>query len=85
MRLKNPYGKVAIEVNSVKVEGEVIVIKGEALGTMPVTVQVTVDDMWEARQFMSWPVLRKAPVMFVKGWWRSRKRSKRAKTGGKPA
>jgi hypothetical protein len=73
MKLKNPYGKVAIEVNSVKSEGQVIVIKGEALGTMPITVNVTPEDVWEARHFLSFTLMRRVPVMFVKGWWRSRK------------
>jgi hypothetical protein len=73
LQLKNKYGKVAIELSSVRAESDAIVIKGEALGAMPIAVNVTADDMWEVRQFLTWSVIRRVPVMFVQGWWRSRK------------
>ena len=72
LQLKNKYGKVAMEITSVSADRDVIVIKGEALGTMPITVNVT-GDAWAARQFLTWPVIRKVPAMFIKGWWQSRK------------
>jgi hypothetical protein len=73
LKLKNKYGKVAIEIGSVRVQGDVIEIKGEALGSMPITVNITADDLWEARHFVTWPVIRKVPTMFVRGWRQSRK------------
>lgn len=85
MKLRNPYGKVAIEVTSVKAEGDVIVIKGEALGSMPITVNVTADDMWEARHFMTWSVMRRAPVLFFRGWRNARRSADRSKPMEKPA
>ena len=73
LRLKNKYGKVAIEISSVYADSNAIIIKGEALGAMPMAVNVTADDMWEVRQFLTWSVVRKVLVMFFQGWWRSRK------------
>jgi hypothetical protein len=75
MKLKNPYGKVAIEISSVKVEAEILVIKGEALGSMPITVHVTAEDMWESRRFLTWSVWRKLPVLFIRGAWRAHRNS----------
>jgi hypothetical protein len=72
MKLKNNYGKVAIEISSVRAKDDVLVIKGEALGTMPITVHVTADDMWEAKQFITWAVIRRVVSLFFKGWRRSR-------------
>jgi hypothetical protein len=85
MKLKNNYGKTAIEISSVRVKDEVLVIKGEALGTMPITVNVTADDMWEAREFITGAVIRKVVVLFFKGWRQSHKASRRPERTEKSA
>jgi hypothetical protein len=85
MKLKNPYGKVAIEISSVKAEGEILVIKGEALGSMPITVHVTAEDIWESRRFLTWSVWRRLPVLFVRGAWRTHRHPAGHSQVGKPA
>lgn len=77
MKLKNPHGKEAMEIQSIKPEGEVLAMKGVALGSMPITVHITAADVYEARTLMSWGLVRRAGAMFVQGW-REANRSERA-------
>lgn len=67
MQLKNQYGKVALDLSSVKAKDGVLVIKGDALGSIPVTIHMSAADMWEARQYITWPVVRTAVTLFFRG------------------
>ncbi len=67
MQLKNQYGKVALDLSSVKAKDGVLVIKGDALGSIPVTIHMSAADMWEARQYITRPVVRTAVALFLRG------------------
>jgi hypothetical protein len=72
MKLKDMHGTVAMELTAVQRHGETIEMKGKAFGSMPLTVYVKPEDLWDARRLLSWSLIWYLPVMFVKGWRRSR-------------
>lgn len=79
MQLKNQYGKVAFELSSVKVKDGVLVAKGEALGSIPLAIHMTAADVWEARHYITWPVVRTAVALFFRGWRQARASARAAR------
>ncbi|MDR3359187.1 MAG: hypothetical protein LBO20_00715 [Bifidobacteriaceae bacterium] len=84
MELKNQYGKVALDLQSVKVKDGLLVVKGDALGSIPVAIHMSAADMWEARQYITWPVVRTVVTLFFRGRSQARKAARTARREGKP-
>jgi len=78
MKMRDMYGAVTMEVSSVERRGDTILAKGKAFGSMPMTVHVKPQDMWEGKKLMSWSLLWYLPIMIVKGWWRCRRSQTKA-------
>jgi len=67
-KLKNPQGRVAMDVTSLEVDGDVLKMKGVALGSMPLTIALDADDVYAARVLLSGRVVAKAVSLFLTGW-----------------
>jgi hypothetical protein len=79
MKMMDMYGAVTMEITSIEQRGDSILAKGKAFGAMPITVFLKPEEAWGGRKLLSWRLLWYLPIMFGKGWWRSRRR--RAKVG----
>lgn len=83
MQLKNQYGKVALDLGSVRAKDGVLVIKGDALGSIPVTIHMSAADVWEVRQYLTWPVIRTAVALFFQGRRLARSAARSARREGR--
>jgi len=68
MRLYDVYGNVMMEIVSVECKGDDLVTKGKMMGTMPATIHLRPQEMWEAKSLLSWSVICHIPSMLIKGW-----------------
>jgi hypothetical protein len=73
MKTYDMYGNVTMETNSLERRGDELVMKGKGLGSMPMTLFIRPEEIWNARKLLSWSVIWYMPIIVVKGWWRSRK------------
>jgi len=72
MKLRDMYGAVTMEINTVERRGDTILAKGKAFGSMPMTVYVKPEELWESKNLLTWSLVRYLPIMIAKGWWRGR-------------
>lgn len=68
------HGNVLMEALSLERHGDDLVMRGKMMGAMPATIYVRPEEVWQARQLVSWSVLRYLPRMLVRGWLKSRRR-----------
>jgi len=75
MKLRNPQGKVTMEIRSLEAEDDHLTMSGLALGTMGIVLEISPEDVWEGlTTLVSWKVFKAIVVMVMKGFVRSRKR-----------
>jgi hypothetical protein len=70
-----PYSKDGVEmmeVKSIDLDGEKLVIKGKMMGAMAAVIHVKPEDMWAAYKLFPWSVKWKMPGPLLKGWRASR-------------
>lgn len=75
MKMYDSYKNVMMDISSLKRKGDDIVMKGTLMGTMPSTIYVKPEEVWNAIKMLSWSVVGYLPMMVIKGW----KLSKRSK------
>ncbi|MBU1055329.1 MAG: hypothetical protein KKC46_16130 [Proteobacteria bacterium] len=75
MKMYDSYKNVMMDISSLKRKGDDIVMKGTLMGTMPSTIYVKPEEVWNAIKMLSWPIISYLPMMVIKGW----KLSKRSK------
>jgi len=73
MKLYLKDGSLMLAVSSLERAGADLALKGKITGTMPATIYIKPEELWEARKLLSWSVVWYLPVMIVKGWWRRRR------------
>ena len=73
MKLYLKDGSLMLAASSLERSGADLVLKGKITGTMPATIYIKPEEIWEARKLLSWPVIWYLPIMIVKGWWRAHK------------
>lgn len=72
MKLYLKDGSLILAVSSLERRGADLVLKGKITGTMPATIYIKPEEIWEARKLLSWSVVWYLPIVVVKGWWRVR-------------
>jgi hypothetical protein len=72
MKLLSKDGVEMMEIRSVIREANVLVIKGKVMGSMPTTIHLRPEDLWQAYRLLSWRILLALPVLMLKGYRRSR-------------
>ena len=73
MKLYLKDGSLILAASSLERRGADLVLKGKITGTMPATIYIKPEEIWDARKLLSWSVVWYLPVMIVKGWWRRRR------------
>lgn len=73
------YSKDNVEMMAVKAffrEGDNLVMKGNVMGAMPMTVYITPKDIWEGKKYITWDIIWHMPIIIWKGIWQYRKNRK---------
>ncbi|MFH2043951.1 MAG: hypothetical protein ABIK92_02265 [Pseudomonadota bacterium] len=73
MKMYDSYKNVMMDISSLKRKGDDIVMKGTLMGTMPSTIYVKPEEVWNAIKMLSWSIISYLPMMIIKGWRVSRR------------
>jgi hypothetical protein len=72
MKLVSKDGIEMMDIRSVQREGEVLVVRGKVMGSMPTTIHVRPENLWQAWQLLDWKLLFALPGLLLTGYRRSR-------------
>lgn len=72
MKLMSKDGAEMMDIRSLGLEGDVLVVKGKIMRSMPVTLHLRPEDLWEAFSLFTWTTLLRLPMLLFKGFRRSR-------------
>jgi hypothetical protein len=73
MKLMSKDGVEMMDIRSLEREGDVLVMKGKVMRSMPVTIHLRPEDLWQAFSLFSWPLLLRLPMLLFKGFRLSRR------------
>ena len=73
MKLYSKEGVEMMDVKSIDLDGDRLVLKGKMMGTMAATIHIKPEDMWAAFQLFPWGVKLRMPLLLLKGWRAGRK------------
>ena len=68
MKLYSKEGVEMMDVKSISLDGEKLVLKGKMMGTMAATIHIRPEDMWAAFLLFPWAVKLRMPLLLFKGW-----------------
>ena len=68
MKLTSKDGVEMMDIRSLEREGDVLVVKGKIMRSMPVTIHIRPEDLWEAYSLFSWRLLLRLPMLMFKGF-----------------
>ncbi len=74
MKLYSKDGVEMMDVKTIDLEGEKLVVKGKMMGAMAATIHVKPEDMWEAFTLFPLSVKMKMPGLLLKGWREAKKK-----------
>lgn len=66
-----------MDIRSLERDGDVLVVKGKIMRSMPATIYLRPEDLWQALLLLKFPLLVRLPWLLLRGYVRSR-RAKRA-------
>lgn len=81
MKLTSKDGVEMMDIRSLDREGDVLVVKGKIMRSMPVTIHVRPEDLWQAFSLFNWRLLLQLPLLMLKGFRRSRQETPQPKPG----
>jgi hypothetical protein len=73
MKLISKDGVEMMDIRSLEREGDVLVVKGKIMRSMPATIHLRPEDLWQAFLLFSWPLLLRLPMLLFKGFRHSRR------------
>jgi hypothetical protein len=73
MKLKSKDGVEMMDIRSLERDGDVLVVKGKIMRSMPATIHLHPEDLWQAFSLFSWPLLLRLPMLLFKGFRHSRR------------
>ncbi len=73
MKLYSKEGVEMMDVRSIDLEGERLVIKGKMMGAMAATIYVAPADMWGAFKLFPLRVKLRLPGLLLRGWLAERR------------
>ena len=73
MKLYSKEGVEMMDVKSIDLDGERLVIKGKMMGAMAATIFVAPADMWAAFKLFPLRVKLRMPGLLVRGWLAERR------------
>ena len=65
-----------MDTRSLHREGDNLIMKGKMMDAMAMSIVMKPEDIWSAKNLLSWSVIWYMPVLLAKGWWRSLKKKK---------
>ena len=80
MKLMSRDGIEMMDVTSLQRVGDVLVVKGKIMRSMPATIHLRPEDLWQAFSLFSWPLLLRLPWLMLKGCMRSRRAVRQRET-----
>jgi hypothetical protein len=80
MKLMSKDGIEMMDVSSLERVGDVLVVKGKIMRSMPTTIHLRPEDLWQAFSLFSWPLLLRLPCLMLKGLRRTRRASRQTDT-----
>jgi hypothetical protein len=80
MKLRSKDGVEMMDVASLQRVGDVLVVKGKIMRSMPATIHLRPEDLWQAFSLFSWPLLLSLPWLMLKGLVRSRQARRQTDT-----
>lgn len=75
MKLYSKDGVEMMDVKTIELEGEKLVIKGKMMGAMAAVIHVKPEDMWDAFKLFPMSVKMKMPGLLFKGWRANRNKA----------
>ena len=73
MKMFSKEGVEMMDVKSITLEGENLVMKGKMMGTIATVIHLKPEEVWRAFALMSWKTVLHMPAMLWKGYWRVRR------------
>jgi hypothetical protein len=73
MKLRSKDGLEMMEVKSITLEEERLVVKGKMMGTMATTILVGPEDLWAAFRMLSLKTVLRLPFLLLKGRARAKR------------
>lgn len=64
-----------MDTRSLVREGDNLIMKGKMMDAMLMSIYLKPEDIWQAKSLLSWPVIWYMPIIMLKGWWRSFRKS----------
>lgn len=72
MKLVSKDGIEMMDIRSLELQGDVLVIKGKVMGSMPTTIHLRPEDLWQAWELVTWKMLLALPRLMFMGYRRTR-------------
>ncbi len=73
MKLYSKDGVEMMDVKSISLDGDRLVVKGKMMGAMAAVIHVRPEDMWDAFAMFPMSVKARMPGLLYKGWKLRRK------------
>jgi hypothetical protein len=73
MKMFSKEGVEMMDVKSIYLDDENLVLKGKMMGTMATVIHLKPEEVWRAFALMSFKTMLYMPVMLWKGYWRARR------------
>jgi hypothetical protein len=73
MKLMSKDGVEMMDIRSLEREGDVLVVKGKIMRSMPATIHLRPEDLWQALLLFKGRLLLRLPLLLVRGFMRSRR------------
>ncbi|GLR68078.1 hypothetical protein GCM10010909_27590 [Acidocella aquatica] len=73
MKMYSKDGIEMMDVKSISLDGDNLVVKGKMMGTMATTIILKPKDAWEALHLFSWSTIFTMPGILFKGMLAARK------------
>jgi hypothetical protein len=73
MKLVSKDGVEMMDIRSLERVGDVLVVKGKIMRSMPVTIHLRPEDLWQAFSLFTWTTLLRLPMLLFKGFTHSRR------------
>ncbi|ALG91661.1 MAG: hypothetical protein CL814_10465 [Confluentimicrobium sp.] len=67
MKVHSKDGIEMMDVKSIDKQGDVLVVKGKMMGSMPATIHIGPDAIWESFKMLSWKTRFGLVGMLIKG------------------
>jgi hypothetical protein len=80
VKLSSKDGIEMMDIRSLERAGDVLIIKGKIMRSMPATIHLRPEDLWEGVKLCSGPLLLRLPLLLFKGFRQSRRARRAAPT-----